>query len=272
MGQRGAVADGFRRLPGACGRHRGVVQAVGVGPQGLAGFAQHPAHGGQLHAGDVPNGVDAELLQGLFRVGPHKQQSLGGQLPDDGLHLLPAKDGDGVGLFVIAAQLGEHLVVRHPDGHGEAQLLLHRLADLLGNLLPVAEEPLAAVDVQPALVQAEGLHLVGEAVVDFLGHAGILQVPLPVGRHQLQIWALALGLPDGLRCLDAHALCQHVFGQDDAVAALLVPGHSHGHVLVLRRKQCLHRGVEVVHVHVQDAVFQKCRPLPLCSERAFVLL
>ena len=154
----------------------------------------------------------------------------------------------------------------------QAQLLLHRPADLLGNLLPVAKEPLAAVDVQPALVQAEGLHLVGEAVVDFLGHAGILQVPLPVGRHQLQTWALAHGLPDGLRRLDAHALCQHVFGQDDAVAALLVPGHSHGHVLVLRREQCLHRGVEVVHVHVQDAVFQKCHPLPFCSERAFVLL
>ena len=186
----------------------------------------------------------------VFLCGPHKQQGLGGQLPDDAFHLLPAKDGDGVRLFVVAAQLGEHLVVGHPNGDREPQLFFHGPPDLLGNLLPIPEEPLAAVDIQPAFIQAEGLHQVCEPAVNLLGHAGVLCVPLPVGLYQLKPGAFPHGLPDGLRCLHPHFLGQHVFGQDNAVTALLVPGHSHGHVPVLRGEQRLHRGVEVVHIHM----------------------
>ena len=186
---------------------------------------------------------------------PHKQQRLCRQLPDHGLHLFPAKDRDGIGLFVVAAQLGKHLVIGNSNGHRQAQLFLHRPANLVGNLLPGPKQPFAAVDIQPAFVQAEGLHLVGKPGVDLLGLLGIQGISLSMGLHQLKLRTLPLGLPNGFRRLDTLLLCQHILRQNDPVTALLIPCHGHGHIPVFRREQRFHRSVEIVHVHVQNSVF-----------------
>ncbi len=254
-GQRGAVANGFGLLLGIHPLHRGIIQAVGINPQGLAHAAQQRAHHTRLHAGNVPNGVQAVPPQGLFGAGAHQQQVRTGHVPDDLFHLPAAKLRNRVGLFVVAAQLGENFVKGHANGHGQAQLRLHPLADGFGNAPPIAKEQAAAVHIQPALVQTEGLHPVGVVLVNLFGQLRKIGIALMMGRHQLEARALAHGLPDGLGGLHAFGLGKHIFRQYNAVAAFLVPGHGHGHVPVLGGVKGLDRGVKVVHIHMQNAVF-----------------
>lgn len=67
-----------------------------------------------------------------------------------------------------------------------------------------AEEVEGMGDVQPALIDAEGLHQVRVLLVDGVDLFGDLPVQFVVGWQQHQLRALFLGLPDGFRRLDAE--------------------------------------------------------------------
>ena len=102
-------------------------------------------------------------------MGSHKQQRFTGQLPDDGFHLFPAEHRHSVRFLVITAQLRKYFIEGHPDGDRKAQFLFDPLSDLFSNLPAVPKQLLAAVDVQPAFIQAEALHPVGITTVNLLG-------------------------------------------------------------------------------------------------------
>ena len=106
--------------------------------------------------------------------------------------------------------------------------------------------------VQPALVNAEGLHQVGVLVVDLVDLPGVLVVQAVVRRQEHQAGALLFGLPDSLRRLDAIFFRGLVFGQNDAVAGRGVPADRRGDLPQIRVAQQLHRGVKAVQVTVQN--------------------
>ena len=119
--------------------------------------------------------------------------------------------------------------------------------------LGVASEEVKGVgDVQPALVDAEGLHQVRILLVDGVDLFGDLPVQFVVGRQQHQLRALFFGLPDGLRRLHAEFFRRFVLGQDDAVAGGGIPADRHRHVPQVWAAPQLHGGVKAVQIAVQD--------------------
>ena len=74
-------------------------------------------------------------------------------------------------------------------------------------------------------------------------------------RQQDEAGTLLLGLPDGLRRLDAAALCRFIFCQDDAVALRRITADRDGKLAQVGMTQKLAGGVKAVAVAVQnDAV------------------
>ena len=201
-----------------------------------------------------------QLLGGTADVqhGPHRQR------PEELTPVLPGDDCGGVRFFIIAAQLGKDLVETDPHGERQPQLPLDPLPQLIRHGPGISAQKVEGMgDVQPTLVDAEGLHQVGIGVVDGVDPPGVLVVEIVVGRQQHQIRALFLGLPDGLRRLDAELFGRFVFGQDDAVSGGGVPADGHGDRPQLRVAQQLHRGVKTVEITVQNHTVHGAPPFVL---------
>ena len=236
-----------RRADGA------AVQPVGVlmelKPQLAQQRFQHLGGAGR----QLTDGLHTVLVQHPSGCPAHEQQIPHRQGPDDILPVFPADDGSGIGLFIVTAQLGEHLVEGHAHRDGQPQLLPQPPTQSIGNGLGVAaEEVHTAGDIQPALVDAEGLHQIGVLLIDGVDPPGVLPVQAVVGRQQHQTGTLLFGLPDGLRRLDAQPLGRLVLGQNDAVAGGGVAADSGGDVPQIGMAQQLHRGKKAVQVTVQD--------------------
>ena len=264
LGEGGAVAHGLHRLRGVAGAHRLPVQPVGVVvdlPPQLAHQLLQRLPGERRQLSDGP---DAVLPQQLLRRAPHIEHIPRREGPDKLPPVLPANHGGGVGLFVVAAQLGEDLVEGDPHGEGQTQLLFHPPPEGIRQGRPVhAEEVEGVRHVQPALVDAEGLHQIGVLIVDSVDPPGVLPVEPVVGRQEDQLRAFLPGLPDGLRRPDAEALGGVVLRQDDAVTGRGVPADGHGELFQFRVVQQLHGGVEAVQVTVENDTVHGRPPLRL---------
>ena len=192
-------------------------------------------------------------LQRPGRRPPHIQQVGDRQWPDDVLKILRGNQGGGVGLLIVAAQLGENLIEGHAHGDGQAQLSAHLAPDAVGQGYTVpAEQMESACHVQPALINAKGLHQISKPFiqgVDSLGHSPIFVM---VGGQQHQVRAFLPGLPDGFRRLDPKSLGPLVFCQDNAVAALGIAAHRHRLILEFWVFEQFHRSVKAVTITVKD--------------------
>jgi len=203
-----------------------------------------------VHPGQVTNGLDA--IPGQFGGGGGAYiQQVAHRLPPGQIPVIVlSNDGGGVRLFQVAAQLGKDLVEGYPNRDGKPQLPPHPSPDVVGNHRAGAEKLLAAGHIQPALVQAKGLHPVGVGDIEFPGGGGNLQVAVIMGRDHQQVRASLLGLPDGLARGDAVCLGLIALGQDDAVAGGRVAADGHRLAPESGVVQALHRCVKIVHVHV----------------------
>ena len=258
-----AVAHGFHGAGVIDRGHGALVQPVGVFPELLSQLAQTGPQRLFVCKGDLPDGADAHPCQRQLDPAPHEQQGVGRLWPDQIGHILPSDDSGGVGLFMVGAQLGKDLVEGHPHRDGQPRFLPHLPAQTVGDGLPVAEERAAPRHVQPAFVDAEGLHLLGIALIDGVDHLRPAGIVLVMRRHQHQLGAFCLGFADGLRCLHAEALGQLVFGKNDPVAAFGVAAHRHGDLFELRMLELLAGGVKAVAVAMQDgAVAHRTVTLP----------
>ena len=248
-----AVSHGLGRRGLSRRADKAVVPAVGRVVELLPVFAQPFLQVLPAGAGQVPNGMDVVLRQHPGGGPPHKEQVRHRQGPENLGHLFPGNDRGGVGLFVVAAQLGKHLIKRDPHGNGQPQFPLHLLPQPVrqGRRVP-AEESQGPRHIQPALVDAEGLHQVCIPAVDLPGQAGVIPVLVMVGGQKQQGRALPPGLPNGLRRLYPLGLGRLVLGQDDPVAGRRVPADRHGLLPQLRVAQQLHRGIECVQITVKN--------------------
>ena len=210
----------------------------------------------------LPQRVNAVLVQQLLRRLAHPQHIADREGADDLLPILTGDDRRRIGLFVVAPQLGKHLVEADPHGDGEPQLLADTVADHVRHRLRIAaEEVHTARNIQPALVNAEGLYQVGVLPVNLVDAAAILGVQIVVGRQRHQTGGFLLGLPNGLRRLDPQLLGRLILSENDAVPRLGIAAHRHRHVLEGGIVQQLHRGVKTVQVAVQNhTVFHLSTP------------
>ena len=119
---------------------------------------------------------------------------------------------------------------------------------------------LASGNVQPALIDTEGLHQIRILAVNFIDDPGEFPVQSVVGRQQDQLRALLPCLPDGLRRLYPKGLGGLVFGKNDTLPALRVAAHRHRQGAEFRFGEQLHRGVKAVEVTVQDGPIHGASP------------
>ena len=63
-----------------------------------------------------------------------------GQGVEDAFPVLTGDEGGGVGLFVIAAHLGENLVVGNADGNGNSDFLFNTFPYHVGNFFSASEK------------------------------------------------------------------------------------------------------------------------------------
>ena len=230
-----------------------VLLSVGVVVQLCAVLAHQGLQRFTGKCRQLADGLHAVLPQQLLGGASHPQQVAHRQRPDDALPVVPVDDGGGVGLFVVAAQLGEDLVEADAHGDGQPQLLPQTLAQLVGDGFAVAAEQVhAAGNVQPAFVDAEGLHQISVLAVDGVDLLAVLPVQAVVGRQGNEVGRLLSGLPDGLRRFHTQLLGGLVFGQYDAVAGFRVAAHRHGNVPQRRIAQKLHRREKAVQIAMQD--------------------
>ena len=110
----------------------------------------------------------------------------------------------------------------------------------------------AAGEVQPALIDAEGLYQVCVPGIDIVDGPGVEAVAVMVGRQEVEVRALPTSLPDGLRRLDAAGLGRLILGKNDAVSGVGIAADGHRQLPELRPAQKLHRGEEAVEVAVQN--------------------
>ena len=216
-----------------------------------------------VKAGQVPNGADAEFFHGLRRRTAHIQQISHRQGPDHLPEILPGDAGGGIRLFIVAAQLGKHFIKGDSHRDSQTELLAHPAADLIGQSRGISSEQVeGAGHIQPAFIDAEGLHQIGVVLVHPVDPPGKLPVHPVVGGKEHQVGALPFGLPNGLRRLDPELLGRLIFGQDDAMAALRVAAHRHGKMAQLRMVQQLHRGVKAIQIAVKNDPLHGPPPLP----------
>ena len=220
--------------------------------QFAAQLAQRAFQHRRVGGGQLADGVDAQPVQLVLHPPAHIEQRRGGHGPDQLAVVQPGDHRHGVGLFVVAAQLGEHLVEAHPHRDGQAGLLLDALAQQMSQGPGTGgKEGIAARNVQPAFVDAEGLHQIGILIVYCVDDFTIMQVFFAAGGQQYQVGAFAQGLPDGFGGGDAEDFGGLVFGQNDAVAGFGIAADGHGLVPQVGMVQQFHRGIKAVAVAVQ---------------------
>ena len=148
--------------------------------------AQHRGRGRSY----VAYGVDAARGQLALRRPAHVEQVGGREGSNLVAVVLRREHGDGVGLFVVRAELGEDLVPGRADGDGDAQLELYAFVYLIfKRLKPTLAELLRPGNGAPDFVEAEGLNDVAVIGVDFACHAREAQIAVKVRRHDVQLRA-----------------------------------------------------------------------------------
>ena len=167
-GRGDAVANGFDVGDVICPLNRRHIPAIGEHMQDDPHFPQPPLQ--ELHRAlrQTPDGTDPHGPELAAGGRADVQQVLHRQGVDDLFIVVSLDPGNCIRFSVVAAQLGCHLIVCHANAGRDAQLFLDAAADLLGDGHWGAVQAHAPRHVQPALIQAEGLHLIGVVLMLFL--------------------------------------------------------------------------------------------------------
>ena len=234
------------------GDRRGI-QPVGIRPQKLAALSELGAQEIARHLCELSDGVNAELRQLFFGGVSHKQQGTDRKRPDRRAVVVRMNLRDRIGLFEIRAELGEDLVPAHADGHRDAQLALDAGADLLCNLRPASEQRRRSGDIQPGLVDAEALNLVGIIGKNLFHPAGKFVIERKIRRNNHKLRTFPPCLPQRLGSRHAVLFREIIFRQNDSVPAFFTAADRHRHLPRLRPVQHFNRRVKAVAVGMQDA-------------------
>ena len=245
------IAHLFEGFPLARRTHGRGIFSAGIGGEGGAPLAEVIAQKAGICRRQGADGGDAHLLQPLRRRPADIQKVGDGEREDLFAEVLAVHHRDGVRLFEVGGELGEHFIEADPHRNGEAELRFDGGADAFGDLFSAAEDGTAG-DVKPAFVHAEGLDLIGEAGVDLPARPRIAGVFRKARRTDDEAGALALRLPDDVARLDAARLRLFALGKNDAVAKFGVAADGDGLAGKFGEQFALDGGVKVVEIGMEN--------------------
>ena len=196
--------------------------------------------------GKVADGGNPEDGEFARRGLSHIQKVGSGQFPRRLPVIFLGDLRDGVGFFHIRAQFRKNFVETYADADRDADLALDRLADIVCDLDAAPQEVAATRDVQPTLVDAEGLNAVGIARVNFPHRLRNADIGGKIGGNAHEILAFLLRLKEGLARSDARGLCKHIFSKDDAVAVLKTPADGERYLFEFGTAEHLDGGVKII--------------------------
>ena len=180
----GGVAHAFDRL--VIQEEGCVVRAARKAAEREPCLAQHAAQHLRVRRGQLSYGVDADGVELARRRPPYEQERPDGQRVQHLGSVLLADQADGVRFFQVAAQLGQYTAVAHAYAYRQAGFLPHGMAQMIGDALALLQRHIGRGQIQPGLVDAEGLHPVGVTPKNRahrLAHAGDLPVIRRDGRQ-----------------------------------------------------------------------------------------
>ena len=250
--ERHAVADAFHLAHVAEVAHGVVVNPVCIVGKHGPGLAEALCEKRAVGAGQLADGVDSHARKGLLHAFAAKHQRAGGQGKHNRAVVFAADYRGGVRLFIVASQFRKDFVERDANRNRQPGFPADDGAQLVGNRFAAAEQRVAAGYVEPAFVDAERLHQVGVAPVNFVDLPRAFPVLLKMGSGQHKAGAFAFCLPDGFRRPNAIPLRLFVLGEDNAVPALRVAADGHRYPGKFRLQQAFHGSEERVAVAVQN--------------------
>ncbi len=156
-----------------------------------------------------------------------------------------------VGFSPVARDLREKLIRSDPRRGGQLPLLEDHLADRVRDLRGVAVELLAVGDVEIGFVERKRLDLIREALKDRADRTAFRAVELEIRWYENELGAKAHRLARRHGRADAELAGLVIRGAEHATGVRR-PAHAQGFSPVLRVKLGFHRGVEAIHINVDD--------------------
>ena len=229
------------------------VQAVGVLPQRFPAFSQQRLDTRFGLRGQVADGTDAFFRQRVHGGFPGEQQVGNRQGPEDFLEVIFRDHCGRVGLFIVGAHLGEHLVEGNAHGDGDADFPAHPLPDGIRQF-PGREmiKLRRARHVQIGFVDGRGLHKIRIIPIDGVHPVGYFFVVMMPGRDEHDARAFLFCLPHRIGGFYAGFFRQLVLRHHHAQAVFRVARHRHGHIPEFRPLQYFAGRKKVVAIAMED--------------------
>src|SRR5258706_511779 len=205
-----------------------------------------------LRRAHVEQPFDADCAQLLGGDGAHARERFDGQLAKELLHSLGRDHREPVGLLPARGDLGEELVGRDARGGAEIQLPADKRFQLLRDVARERLTPEIVSDIEVGLVERQRLDERGAGVQDRHHLLRDRAVAREVGAHDDEPGAQAqrAGHRDGRAHAEGARL---VARRGHHAARLRRPADRDRPAAKLRVVALLHRRVERIHVHVNDA-------------------
>ena len=201
---------------------------------------------GAADLGQLPDGVDARMVETAFRGRSDAPDEADGKGFEEGALVLWRHDNDAVGFGHLRGHFGQVLGAGNPDRERKADFVPDASTDRDGDLGGRPEEVDSAGDVEERLVDGDALDPGSEVVKDGHDLVAELLVAVEVATDEGEVGAEFAGRPPGHAA--AHAVLSGFVGGGEHDAT---PDRD-GPAPQRRVQQLLHRGVERIEVGVQD--------------------
>jgi len=239
--------DGLRRAVGLDGV---VVNSEGEFVEAHTVAAEALLEGGEVERADVADGADIDFGEAAGGDFAYARDALHGKRREEVRDICGLDDEEAVGLSPVGRDFGEKLVGSYACGGGEVLFGADLLTNGLRDFRRGRQVGFVLRDVEVGFVEGEGFDEVGVAEEDFADAARDGAIAGEVGRDEDGVGTEALCLDGGHGGADAE-FAGFVRGCADD-GALAAPCDDDGLAAKLRIITLLDRGVEGVHVDVND--------------------
>ncbi len=243
---------GREALALGAGAYRPLVDPPRALPEHPAPLPEAGEQSVEGQGAQLGDGRDAELGEGPLRRRTDAVQPAHRQRCEEGLDLVRPDHRQAVGLAVVGGDLGHQLVGGDADRDRQPPLFAHPTADVLGDRGCAREGPQVLAEVEEGLVERERLDERGVGAVDGEDRPRLLPVAVEVGLQEHRLRAAAAGKGRRHRRVDAE-VPSFVAGRGHHPASGGVAADHHRFADERGIVPHVHRGVEAVHVGVQDA-------------------
>ena len=236
--ERGGIADALRLLPFR--HHRRGIDAVGVFPhQGPVAF-EMGVQKSRIRPGQIADGEDAQALKLRSAPPAHHEKLRHRQGPHLCFDLFRVQGMDLSGLFKIAGHLRQHLDRGNPYVYRKSKAREDPVPDSSCGFLGRSVEACPGGKIHITLVDGDLFELRGEFFDEKSYHgAAVLPVKPVIRRSHDKARTFAQSGGHRLPGLDTVFLRRDGFGQDYAVAALLISSNDGGNGPQIRRAPVL---------------------------------